>query len=246
MINSAGFCYMKETDLFPPVKTYLEKHGYNVHAEVGNCDIVAAKDNETIILEMKLQLSVKLLCQAVIRQKLESAVYIVIPQKRISKRQDFKEIKYLLRRLEIGLITVDTSNTISPVNIIFHPQPYQKRSNKRKQVWIREEVEARGENHNIAGSSRIKIVTAYRKEVIYIATVLKICGPLKIKMLKELGGSKKTGSILNSDFYKWFRRVGHATYELTPAGHTGLERFEEISSGYETMIKAKLNELNYE
>lgn len=106
---------MKETDLFPPVRNYLESHGYNVHAEVGNCDIVATKNNETIILEMKLQLSVKLICQAVIRQKVESTVYIVIPQKRISKRQDFKEIKHLLRRLELGLITVDTDNSLSPL-----------------------------------------------------------------------------------------------------------------------------------
>ncbi len=237
---------MKETDLFPPVRNYLESHGYNVHAEVGNCDIVATKNNETIILEMKLQLSVKLICQAVIRQKVESTVYIVIPQKRISKRQDFKEIKHLLRRLELGLITVDTDNSLSPVNIIFHPQPYQKRSNKRKRVWIREEVSARGENHNIAGSNRRKIVTAYRKDVIYIATVLKLCGPLKIKQIKELGGSKKTGSILNSDFYKWFRRVAHATYELTPAGHKGLENFNEIRNKYEIIIKTKLSELNNE
>lgn len=57
-------------------------------------------------------------------------------------------------------------------------------------------MSARGENHNIAGSNRRKIVTAYRKDVIYIATVLKLCGPLKIKQIKELGGSKKLDQYL--------------------------------------------------
>ena len=237
---------MKETDLFPPLKTYLESNGYTVHAEVGNCDIIATKQNETIILEMKLQLSVKLLCQAVIRQKLEPSVYIVVPSKRISKRQDYKDIRLLLRRLEIGLITIDTESNIAPVNIVFHPQPFQNRTNSGKRIWIKEEIEARGENQNIAGSSRVKIVTAYRKEVIYIATVLKIYGPSKTKKIRELGASKKTGQILNSDFYKWFRRVARATYELTPAGHTGLDQFQGISSSYEEKIRNILSETDNE
>ena len=35
---------MQETDLFPPVKKYLEANGYTVRAEVKNCDITATKD----------------------------------------------------------------------------------------------------------------------------------------------------------------------------------------------------------
>ncbi len=34
---------LKETDLFEPVKHYLENQGYDVYGEVKNCDITAKK-----------------------------------------------------------------------------------------------------------------------------------------------------------------------------------------------------------
>ena len=32
---------MREADLYAPVKTYLEAQGYQVKAEVGDCDLLA-------------------------------------------------------------------------------------------------------------------------------------------------------------------------------------------------------------
>ena len=37
---------MKETDLYPPIKAYLEANDYLVRAEVNDCDIVAVKDED--------------------------------------------------------------------------------------------------------------------------------------------------------------------------------------------------------
>ena len=34
---------MKETDLYPPVKAFLEAQGYEVKGEVGDCDLVAVR-----------------------------------------------------------------------------------------------------------------------------------------------------------------------------------------------------------
>lgn len=34
---------MKETDLYPPLKTWLEAQGYVVRGEVGRCDLAAEK-----------------------------------------------------------------------------------------------------------------------------------------------------------------------------------------------------------
>ena len=54
---------MKENQLFPPLKTYLEGQGYRVHSEVKNCDLVARKGDEMLIVETKLRLSLQLLLQ---------------------------------------------------------------------------------------------------------------------------------------------------------------------------------------
>ena len=44
----------KETDLYQPVKSFLEKAGYSVKAEVKSCDLVAMNNNEIINVELKL------------------------------------------------------------------------------------------------------------------------------------------------------------------------------------------------
>jgi len=46
---------MHETDLFPPIKKHLEASGYTVRAEVRDCDITAFKDDELIIIELKIE-----------------------------------------------------------------------------------------------------------------------------------------------------------------------------------------------
>ena len=45
---------MKETDLYNPIKVFFEAKGYEVKAEVTDCDVVALKkDEEPIIIELK-------------------------------------------------------------------------------------------------------------------------------------------------------------------------------------------------
>ena len=52
---------MDEIDLYKPIKTYFERHGYVVKSEIKNCDVVAIKGDETpIIIEMKLNFSLTL------------------------------------------------------------------------------------------------------------------------------------------------------------------------------------------
>jgi len=71
---------LKETDLYAPIKAFLQEQGYTVRSEVKHCDIVAKKDSELIVIEMKLQFSVDLLIQATKRQQLTNGVYIAIPR----------------------------------------------------------------------------------------------------------------------------------------------------------------------
>ena len=70
---------MLETDLSAPVKSYLEGHGYQVNCEVKNCDIVATKDDDVIVVELKTSINLTLIVQATNRQTLSDSVYVAVP-----------------------------------------------------------------------------------------------------------------------------------------------------------------------
>lgn len=75
----------KESDLFKPVCDYFVSLGYDVQAEVNSCDLVANKNGETVIAELKTSFCLKLIYQALERQSMTDLVYIVIP--------DLKEVQ---------------------------------------------------------------------------------------------------------------------------------------------------------
>src|SRR5690554_3739635 len=97
-----------EAGLYQPIYEYLTRQGYTVRGEVKDCDIVAIKEEELVIIELKRNLSVELLGQAADRQRITSGVYIALPKPKASLRSSkWKGIRKLLRRLELGLILVD-------------------------------------------------------------------------------------------------------------------------------------------
>ena len=63
---------LRETDLYPPVKAWLEELGYTVRGEAAGLDVAAVIEHDTgeelIAVELKKGLSMKLLAQAVERQ----------------------------------------------------------------------------------------------------------------------------------------------------------------------------------
>ena len=57
---------MKETDLYLPIKAFLEDQGYEVKAEVIDCDVVAVRNDEPpLIVELKKGLTIDLLLQGI-------------------------------------------------------------------------------------------------------------------------------------------------------------------------------------
>ena len=75
---------MAETDLYRPIKLFLEKQGYAVKAEIRDCDVVAVRGEEApVIVELKTAFSLPLLLQGVDRQSMSDAVYLAFgPPKR--------------------------------------------------------------------------------------------------------------------------------------------------------------------
>ena len=81
-----GGIKIRESDLYLPVKEYLEINGYKVNSEVMDCDVTGLKDNEIVIVELKKKINITLLIQAVERLKITDAVYIAVPMpKRVGR-----------------------------------------------------------------------------------------------------------------------------------------------------------------
>lgn len=115
--------HLKETDLYIPLKSWLELQGYTVRGEVGKCDLAAAKDGELIAVELKTRPSLALLAQAAERQEYADAVYVALPatsdRRRPPASRDFRR---LLRRLGIGLLLVTFLKTKTKVEVLMHPK----------------------------------------------------------------------------------------------------------------------------
>lgn len=220
---------MKETDLFPPVAEYLLQLGFTVRSEVHGCDITAVKDSELVIVELKKNFSIDLLIQATKRQRAADTVYVAIPRPAKGlKGKHWQGVVHLVRRLELGLILVSFVGSKARVEIAVDPSPFTRRTGGQSRKAILSEVAGRSQDYNQGGSSRQKLMTAYRENAIKIACLLNDLGPLTTRRLRELGSGSKTQAILYRNHYKWFRRVVSGTYELTELGREELTRYPEL------------------
>lgn len=220
-----------EADLYEPIRDFLVAQGYSVRGEVHDCDITATKDDELIIVELKRRFSLELLYQSTRRQQLSDSVYVAFPRpERMGRGSHWKDIKRLLRRLELGLILVSWSGKKARVEVVFHPIPSQRRKNHHARRAVIREIAGRSTDHNRGGSTRTKLLTAYRETALHIAACLDAFGPASPKQLRALNTGPRTQSILYNDVYGWFERVGHAQYALRPEGKAALNEYPELVS----------------
>jgi hypothetical protein len=224
---------MNETELYEPVKALFEDLGYTVTSEVNHIDIVAEKEDELTIIELKTAYNLKLILQAVKRQQLTDTVYIAIPMPKFTKRyhKDFKDKELLLRRLEIGLIFVSFTAKNPYAQIVFPPKPFNKNmsqgKSKRRKALLDEELARRHGDNNIGGT-RGKIITAYKETAILIAYYLSINEELSVKALKELTQNDKTPTFLTNNHYGWYDHVRRGYYCLSKKGKDELSQYQAI------------------
>jgi len=224
-----------ETDLYRPVHDFLVAQGYSVRSEVRNCDITATRGDELIVIELKKTFGTALLVQAAQRQRITDSVYVALPRA-VSRngRDRWRGIRHLLRRLEVGLILVSVRSRKPSVEVVFHPLPFERRKRRSLKAAVLRETAGRSEDFNVGGSTRRKIVTAYRENAIQIACLLEKLGPLSPRQLRELGTGPKTQSILSSDFYGWFERIARGVYALKRRGQAELGEYPEVAARYRT------------
>ncbi|MCM3593659.1 hypothetical protein M4D58_23845 [Brevibacillus borstelensis] len=95
---------MKETDLYEPIKKWLNTKGFDVYAEVKShgfrSDVIGKSGPALANVELKLQLSFDLLDQALSRKNFFNYTYIAIPRRKSIPRF----VRRVLEKENIGLL----------------------------------------------------------------------------------------------------------------------------------------------
>ncbi len=219
---------MSEVNLYGPIKRFLEAQGYVVKGEIGPCDILALRGDEApVVVELKESLNLALILQAVDRLTVSHAVYMAF---RIGKghsaswRSRRKQVKSLLRRLGLGLLTVSERGNVVPV---LDPAPYRPRSQAGRRERLLREFAERVGDPEAGGSSSRQRLTAYRQDALRCARELADAGVLKVSALRERTGVSRAGPILRDNHYGWFDRVKTGHYDLSPKGRRDLVRWND-------------------
>jgi hypothetical protein len=209
-----------EVSLYPPVKAFLVRLGFEVKGEIRGCDVVAIRPDEPpllVIAEMKLGLSLELLLQAVDRLRQADEVWLAVPATRRGRDRD-RRAHRLCRLLGLGLMAVNPAR--DSVEILVEPGPYTPRPDRRKRSRLLQEFHRRQGDPEAGGSTRRKLLTAYRQQALACAAALR-SGPLRPRDLRSI--APDAPKILSRNVYGWFERVRPGIYALAPPGHEALE-----------------------
>ena len=221
---------MRETDLYPPVKAFLEAQGYTVKSEIEGCDVVAVRGEEPpVIVELKATFSLALVFQGVARQSVADSVYLAVPPfpGRTGRGNDALA---LCRRLGLGLLSVRLEP--SPfVEALLDPAEYRPRRRRHRLGRLLREFQRRVGDPNEGGSTRRGIMTAYRQDALRCAAYLGTNGPTKAAVVAGATGVAKAGDMMRADHYGWFERspgTPLGVYGLTPKGRTALGEYAGV------------------
>lgn len=210
---------MREADLYPDLKAFLEGQGYEVKAEIGACDVMALRGGDPpVIVEMKLTFSLALVLQGVARQALFDTVYLAVPAPKKGWPARYGDVVALCRRLGLGLLVVAPGQG---VEAHLDPGPYRPRQNAARAGRLLREFQRRVGDPNEAGTTGVKRMTAYRQDALRCLVRL-VDGPLKGAEVARLSGVARATALMRADHYGWFQRQEKGVYGLTPRGQAAL------------------------
>lgn len=216
----------RETDLYEPVKRFLEGQGYEVKGEIGKVDIVGCRGEEApVLVELKTSFSLSLFHQAIDRLAVSESVYVAVPHKPGKVfAKSLKRNVILCRRLGIGLITVRLKD--GSVYPHIDPGPYQpRRSNVQKQRLLKEFSKRVGDP-NCGGATRQGLITAYRQDALRCLSFLSAHGPTKAANVAKATEVENARRIMSDDHYGWFERVQVGVYAATPQGDAAMLKYK--------------------
>lgn len=213
----------RETDLYAPIKGYLEAQGYEVKSEVSGADVVAMRDDDAdpVIVEMKTGMNLTLVQQGVARQSMTDWVYLAVPT--LKGRKALAGHVALCRRLGLGFMTVRLRD--GHVDVHCDPGPYAPRQSKPRKGRLLREFQRRVGDPNEGGSVGVKLVTAYRQDALRCASYLAEHGPARGSVVAKATEVPRATTIMRDDHYGWFERVDRGVYGLSPRGGEEAQAF---------------------
>lgn len=217
---------VRETDLYEPIKWFLEGQGYEVKGEVGKVDVVGCRGTEApVLIELKTSFSLSLFHQAIDRLSVTEIVYIAVPHKpgKVFARS-LKRNVALCKRLGIGLITVRLKD--GSVYAHLDPGPYRPRLSTVKKDRLLSEFSRRVGDPNNGGATRQGLITAYRQDALRCLSYLSKNGPSKASLVALGTTVENARRIMSNDHYGWFERVEKGIYAVTPSGAAAILKFE--------------------
>ena len=213
---------LRETDLYAPLKTFLEGQGYEVKAEVGSCDVFAVRGNEPpLVVEMKTAFTLPLILQGIDRQRATDTVYLAVP---LPKKGISADELGLCKRLGLGLLCVN-GNWVEPY---LDPAPFVPRKQPKRSKALLKEFQARKGDANTGGSTRRKLMTAYRQDALLCAMYLEANGASRVKDVESGARVTRAASIFRSNVYGWFEKIERGIYDATTEGRQALAVYADV------------------
>ncbi len=211
----------RETELYAPVKSFLEAQGYEVKGEIGAVDVMACRAAEDpVIVELKTGFALSLFHQAVARQLVTDWVYVAVPRGTGRAFQaSLKNNTKLCRRLGIGLLTVRLDDGL--VQVHCDPGPFTPRKSKQRKGALLKEFAKRRGDPSEGGATRDGLVTAYRQDAIKLRDFLAEHGPSKGAIVAKTTGVAAATRMMRENHYGWFEKVGPGTYALSETATEG-------------------------
>ena len=216
---------MLETELYLPVKRFLERFGFTVKGEIGGCDLVGLNGDDppiVVIGELKQTFNLELILQAVDRAGACDEVWLAAKLSARGKgRESDARYRNLCRRLGFGMLAVTNGGA---VEVLVKPPTASPRRNPKKRSRLVSEHQRRKGDPVLGGSTRAPIMTAYRQQALACAAALSR-GPRRVRDLRpDIPDAPK---ILLHNVYGWFDRAERGVYALTEAGHAALKRWPQ-------------------
>lgn len=225
-----------ETQLYEPVRNYFENLGYSVQAEVKDCDVLARKNDEMILIELKRSFCLKLIYQAMERQKISETVYVAIPMpKGGTFKKSWHQMVRLLKAVRIGLITVNSSGE---VKVHIEPKEYAFRKNYNKKKRLVNESDSRITNINVGGT-RGKTMTSYKEKSLIVAHAMSSVKTVKNSELASMINMEKAKTILTKNYHGWFERIDRGLYSLSESGKKALQETDIAEQLYDEWMNSK-------
>lgn len=207
---------MNESELFEPVKNHFTSKGYDVDGEVENCDLVAIKNDNIVIVELKKTFSLKLVMQGIDRQELSKEVYLAVPKEKYNSYKDKESQTKICKRLGLGLIHINTLK--KDIDILLEPR-MKISIYKYREERLLYEFRNRGVKKSTGGVVS-GAYSAYYQRCIQLACILEVEKQMSAVQIREKYNTGfTTYNILYNNHYGWFQKVDKGIYALSEAGY---------------------------